>query len=165
MFESKKKGFRMEDAAKQYGVGLSTVYKIVQNGEKVFGSPLRDSAKTQRKASELHLQLKKRLIQWIISTEKSGVMVDGHFLKARAAAIADELKISDLKFSNGWLGKFKARHDMKFKKACGEKKKVLTTRRRPLTSGSDKNGQKSKHSTSWKTFTMQMKLDCFTEVS
>ena len=47
MFESKKKGFRMEDAAKQYGVGLSTVYKIVQNGEKVLGSPLRDSAKSQ----------------------------------------------------------------------------------------------------------------------
>ena len=44
MFESKKKGFRMEDAAKQYGVGLSTVYKIVQNGEKVLGSPLRDSS-------------------------------------------------------------------------------------------------------------------------
>ena len=55
MFESKKKGFRMEDAAKQYGVGLSTVYKIVQNGEKVLGSPLRDSAKTQRKANELQV--------------------------------------------------------------------------------------------------------------
>ena len=65
MFESKRKGFRMEDAANQYGVGLSTVYKIVQNGKKVLGSPLRDSAKTQRKASELHLQLEKRLIQWI----------------------------------------------------------------------------------------------------
>ena len=60
VLESKKKGFRMEDAAKQYGVGLSTVYKIVQNGEKVLGSPLRDSAKTQRKASELHLQLEKK---------------------------------------------------------------------------------------------------------
>ena len=63
MFESKKKGFRMEDAAKQYGVGLSTVYKIVQNDKNVLGSPLRDSVKTQRKASELYLQLEKRLIQ------------------------------------------------------------------------------------------------------
>ena len=58
MFESKKKGFRMEDAAKQYGVGLSTVYKIVQNDKNVLGSPLRDSAKTVvRDTIELNFKL------------------------------------------------------------------------------------------------------------
>ena len=39
VFESKKKGFRMEDAAKQYGVGLSTVYQIVQDLNECFYEP------------------------------------------------------------------------------------------------------------------------------
>ena len=81
----------------------------------------REDVKCLKKMPDSQAELEKRLLRWIISNEKSGVMLDGHFIKACAVAIAEELSV-DLKFSNGWLQGFKARHDLKYRKAHGEKK-------------------------------------------
>ena len=116
---SKKPGIKIEDAAKEYGLGVSTLYKIVKEHEGGHGP--REDVKCKRTLPDLQVELEKRLIQWIISTEKRGVMVDGNFLKARAIAIAEELKV-DLKFSNGWIQGFKSRHNLKWRTAHGEKK-------------------------------------------
>ena len=118
--DSKKPGFKIEDAMKKHGLGMSTLYRILKEEPKTQSS--RDDAKCVKGVTVPHAELEKRLIQWVVRTEKSGVMVDGNFIKGRAAAIADELHIKDLKFSNGWLVGFKKRHDLLYKKAHGEKK-------------------------------------------
>ena len=111
LLASKKPGFKIEDAAKEYGLGVSTLYKIVKEHEGGHGP--REDVKCKRTLPDLQVELEKRLIQWIISTEKRGVMVDGNFIKARAIAIAEELKV-DLKFSNGWIQGFKSRHNLRW---------------------------------------------------
>ena len=116
---SKKPGFKIEEAVKQYGLGLSTLYKIVKEDGNF--NCKREDVKCLKKMPDSQAELEKRLLRWIISNEKSCVMLDGHFIKARAVAIAEELSV-DLKFSNGWLQGFKARHDLKYRKAHGEKK-------------------------------------------
>ena len=54
-----------------------------------------DQTKTNRALPDSQIELEKRLFQWILSTEKSGLLVDGNFIKARAAAIADDLQVID----------------------------------------------------------------------
>ena len=91
---SKKPGFKSEDIAKQYGLGLLTVHKILKeegkNGQ--CSSPRdksrdkSDQTKTNRALPDSQIELEKRLFQWILSTEKSGLLVDGNFIKARVQA-------------------------------------------------------------------------------
>ena len=52
---------------------------------------------------------------------KRGFLMNGDHVIEQAKEIAKELNITDLKFSNGWIRNFKRRHNLKFKKAHGEK--------------------------------------------
>ena len=74
--DSKKPGFKIEDAMKKHGLGMSTLYRILKEEPKTQSS--RDDAKCVKGVTVPHAELEKRLIQWVVRTEKSGVMVDGN---------------------------------------------------------------------------------------
>ena len=48
------------------------------------------------------------------------MLVGGTQIKLQALKIANELLVKDLKFSDGWLHRFKGRHGLVFRKAQGE---------------------------------------------
>ena len=68
-----------------------------------------------------HLELEKRLIDFMVHMGKRGFLMNGDQVIEPAKEVAKELNITDLKFSNGWIRNFKRRNNLKFKKAHGEK--------------------------------------------
>lgn len=61
---------------------------------------------------------------WLIQSLAKKLPVSGTLLQQRAKDIADELNMPEFKASNGWLEKFKARHNLTFVNICGESKDV-----------------------------------------
>ena len=67
--DSKKPGFKIEDAMKKHGLGMSTLYRILKEEPKTQSS--RDVAKCVKGVTVTHAELEKRLVKWIVRTEKS----------------------------------------------------------------------------------------------
>ena len=66
--DSKKPGFKIEDAMKKHGLGMSTLYRILKEEPKTQSS--RDDAKCVKGVTVTHAELEKRLVKWIVRTEK-----------------------------------------------------------------------------------------------
>jgi hypothetical protein len=61
------------------------------------------------------------LRQWFSIITGRGVRVSGPMLKKKSEELAKKLGRDDFKATDGWLSRWKCRHDIKFKKAHGEK--------------------------------------------
>ncbi|XP_028677229.1 tigger transposable element-derived protein 4-like [Erpetoichthys calabaricus] len=61
------------------------------------------------------------LNEWFAIVTGRGVRVSGPMLKCKAEELAKKLGHNDFKATDGWLSRWKSRHDIKFKKAHGEK--------------------------------------------
>jgi hypothetical protein len=61
------------------------------------------------------------LNQWFSIMTGRGVRVRGPMLKKKSEKLAKKQGRDDFKATDGWLSRWKCRHDTKFKKAHGEK--------------------------------------------
>ena len=122
--ESQQPGFKVEDATAKYSLSKAAVYRIIQNKDKFVSNPLTSQGKELkniRQPTAPHLELEKRLIDFMVHMGKRGFLMNGDQVIEPAKEVAKELNITDLKFSNGWIRNFKRRNNLKFKKAHGEK--------------------------------------------
>ena len=62
--------------------------------------------------------------KWFQEVRKRNIPLSGPVIKAKALKYATDLEIEDFKASEGWLDKFKARHNIKFKQISGESASV-----------------------------------------
>ena len=60
------------------------------------------------------------LLSWFMDAKKRNLPISGPILSAKALEIAAELGHHEFKSSNGWLQRFKSRHEISFKAMCGE---------------------------------------------
>ena len=60
------------------------------------------------------------LYEWYIVAVRKNIYPDGPTLIEKAKLIAEHLNITDFKASNGWLEKWKAKHNIKKMVICGE---------------------------------------------
>jgi hypothetical protein len=58
--------------------------------------------------------------RWFQEVRKHNIFVSGPVIRAKALEYATDLGIEEFKASDGWLEKFKIRHNIKFKQICGE---------------------------------------------
>lgn len=68
--------------------------------------------------------INKAVIEWFSRIRSQNVPVSGPMIQAKALEFAAELGDSEFKASNGWLEKFRKRHDIKFRSICGESSSV-----------------------------------------
>jgi len=61
------------------------------------------------------------LTQWFTLATSRGVQVSGPILKAKSEDLARKLGNDEFKATEGWLSRWKVRHDIKCKRAHGEK--------------------------------------------
>lgn len=64
------------------------------------------------------------LMKWIRSARAKNIPVSGVLLQEKAREVAESLGLETFKASNGWLEKFRTRHNISFKQICGEEKSV-----------------------------------------
>ncbi|CAG8681177.1 20259_t:CDS:1 [Gigaspora rosea] len=90
-------------------VHQTTISRLIKNKEEIGENPV---AKRQRTVQ--HPVLENTLIEWILQSQERIILSD-EIIVEKAKSFAESLNIpeDDLKFSHGWLYKFKQRHGLK----------------------------------------------------
>ncbi|GBL54409.1 Tigger transposable element-derived protein 6 [Araneus ventricosus] len=63
-------------------------------------------------------------MKWLRSARAKNIPVSGVLLQAKARELGESLGLETFKVSNGWLEKFRTRHNISFKQICREEKSV-----------------------------------------
>nr|XP_043069112.1 tigger transposable element-derived protein 6-like [Drosophila bipectinata] len=118
-------GTKKIDVAKQFDVAPSTITSILQKKEFIMQASSSSKLKRQKHAEYPNQCCRqKSLILWITQCRQSNVPIGGELLKEKALFFAKAMNIMDFKASSGWLDRFKHRHNIAFKKMCGESSSV-----------------------------------------
>ncbi|XP_051166595.1 jerky protein homolog-like [Leptopilina boulardi] len=70
--------------------------------------------------------LDQAMLTWFHQQRANNIPISGPIAKAKASSFAEELGIEDFKASEGWLDKFKQRHNTNYGKISGEAMDVNT---------------------------------------
>lgn len=121
IIEEVSNGRRKVDVAREYKISPGTLSCILKNKEAFM---LKEQScenlkvrKMRRCKSEL---LNSAVLQFFKNTRAAKIPVSGIMLKEKAKLYAEKMSISNFAASDGWLSKFKKRHNISFKKICGE---------------------------------------------
>ena len=125
--ETSKPNFDKEKICKDFGITKSCYYKILKDRESILAMNESDCVAAFKNFKKIGKgrkdELEIQLCQWILKSEnENGKNVSGSDIKAKAKALSDKLGYAqNIKFSNGWLYRFKKRYDLKCKKLIGWK--------------------------------------------
>ena len=96
-----------------------TVGDIIQQRDKWLSlGQLEPAAKRQKTAK--HTDLEQALWLWFSNFRAQNGVITDDILRAKAKKFGAELGISDFSYSNGWLHRFKQRHNISSHTLCGE---------------------------------------------
>lgn len=99
-------------------IGISTLSEILKDQAKWTQA---DSSTTySRMPTSSHIVLEKALIEWIARMDSINGFITEEIIIVKAKEFGEKLEIRDLKFSNGWLYRFKNRYNLKMRVLHGE---------------------------------------------
>lgn len=119
-----KGGFSTRKLAEKYGCSKTQITKSLKDKEKI--NKMRASPGTAQKKSnpEKFTEINNLLWEWYTRARDSNVPVNGPLLLEEAKLIAEELGNSSFKGTNGWLEKWKRRHNLAQMNIAGEEGNV-----------------------------------------
>ena len=122
-FERERIGIRKLAAI--FGCGKSQISCIIKNKNKIqelFESNASESAHQIRKRERTSkfCDINDALYQWFCLASSKNIYPDGRILIEEAKEILEKLSIQEFKASNGWLDRWKKKHNIKQLKVCGE---------------------------------------------
>lgn len=119
-FLSENPLMKKREIAIKFGVPASTLSTIIKNREVVEQKFLsHKKAKKSRKCT--FPDVDECVKKWFTQCRDQGIPISGQMMQRKAEDFAKELGHgSDFKGSNGWLESFKNRHEIVFRKLCGE---------------------------------------------
>lgn len=120
-----KSGMKKKDVAAQYGLPASTLSTIIKNEAEIlqrYESSNNLSSKRRRLAE--FPDLEECLLTWFKQCRDKNISVSGPILREKAEEFSKSLGHSSFRASNGWLVNFKKRHELVFRKVCGESASV-----------------------------------------
>ncbi|CAF3437157.1 unnamed protein product [Rotaria socialis] len=82
-----------------------------------------NSTKKRNFRDELNQQLDQKVYEWFVIQRSKNIPISGPLIQAQAREIRQQLggaNLDELKASNGWLEKFRARHNIQYRAICGE---------------------------------------------
>ena len=125
IIKDKQKGMSVKDLAEKYNYGASTICTITkaENAKKVLDAlqsgEIASAKKRMRKLE--YPDIDEAMDKWYDKTiNTTNTIVDGPSMKRQAEKFATMLGHTDFKASDGWLSKFKHRHNIGFKTVVGE---------------------------------------------
>lgn len=117
-------GKRKKDIAEEYGIPASTLSTILKQEELVRQRMVSGNLNNKRVRKSEFPEVEECLIKWFKQCRDHNVSVGGPILKEKAEHFAKSFGYNNFRASNGWLEKFKQRHDIVFRKVCGESASV-----------------------------------------
>lgn len=106
------------------GVPKSTISRLLKQENELREELALQDGQTgisKRKREGKDPDVEEALDQWFSLVSGRGVSISGPLLKMKSEELAKKLGHNDFKATDGWLSRWKARHNIKFKKAHGEK--------------------------------------------
>jgi centromere protein B len=113
--------------AKQLGLAASTLNSIFTKKDEIrqHTEECCNACKKRKTSKEsIFAELETVLFTWYQQARASNIPIDGTTLREKAKIIATQLNIDNFSASNGWVGRFKDRHGLVFKKLAGESAEV-----------------------------------------
>ncbi|KAL4096693.1 hypothetical protein QTP88_021598 [Uroleucon formosanum] len=114
-----EKGKKKGDVGKRFGFSPSTVATIWKNKDKILHAETEGSSCKKIRKPKFE-DLDQAMLTWFHKQRCNNVPISGPVLKTKAENFAQQLGIIDFKASEGWLGKFKQRHNITYGKISGE---------------------------------------------
>ena len=79
-------------------------------------------AKRQKLSVGKHDSIDKAVYKWFMNARERNVLIGGYIIREKALDFAKELNITDFKASDGWLDRWKNRHNVVFRAISGEER-------------------------------------------
>nr|XP_037276006.1 tigger transposable element-derived protein 6-like [Rhipicephalus microplus] len=121
MLRAVESGVKKKKVAEDFGVSLSTLSTILSKREAIADAVARgvkgDRMKLRAPAFEA---VEKAVFNWFLEIRASGTPVSGALLQQKARNFACIMGHDDFVASNGWLQRFKERHDIVGRAVSGE---------------------------------------------
>lgn len=126
IIEKINSGVKQCKIVEEYKISKGTVSGIWKNREKTYESVASGcvTPKSKRLRTAKHEDLESELICWFKNIRDKNIPLTGPIVKVKAEEIADSLGITNFKFWDGWVARFKTRHAITSQKNCGEANKV-----------------------------------------
>lgn len=115
-----ERGTKNVDVCKMFSLTSSTVSTLWKNKD-VYKSAMENNLTQTKKFRKCErADIDEALIQWFSEQKRAGFPTDGPTLKAQAEKFAVQFGCDDFVCNNGWLDRFKNRHNILYAKVCGE---------------------------------------------
>ncbi|KAL4132599.1 hypothetical protein QTP88_009723 [Uroleucon formosanum] len=106
----------------RFKCGKTQVYDAIKIKEKIMDEWVnsKNSGKSKRVKTSSFEQIDQKLYEWFVSVRSKNLPISGPIIQTEAMKLAEKMNVKDFKASNGWLEKFKKRHDIVWKQVSGE---------------------------------------------
>ena len=110
------------------GVPKNTLSTLIKNKDKIINNFESAKFEPQRKRARTAQfeDVEEAIHKWFVNTRAQNMPVRGPIIRTQAEKLAKQLGYPDFKCSSGWLQRFQARHDIGFRRICGEATSVNT---------------------------------------
>ncbi|XP_021695234.1 tigger transposable element-derived protein 4-like [Aedes aegypti] len=126
--EYEASGAKVTEIAKRFQVPQSTVSSILKNREKWRLRKLQnENLQVKRAKAPVDERLERALQVFISQARENSIPLSGLIIREKACQLAKKLGVPEFQGSSGWLFKFLKRHNISFKKVCGENAAVDST--------------------------------------
>ena len=108
-----EKGLPNKDVAAKYEVPQNTVSTWLKNKEKIVKAHEAGSScpKAQKLKTSKHENLGQALFKWFLAARRQDVPINGPILKTKAVTYTKELGLHDFRGSEGFVDRWKKRHN------------------------------------------------------
>jgi len=126
--EKERSNKSCRDLAKMFDIGKTQASQILKRKAE-FMTAYEENAPSDRKRLKVagDMEIDEMTWKWFEAARAAGVPVAGPMLQEKARSFAIALGKPDFKASNGWLDKFKGRHNINQATVCGESESVDLT--------------------------------------
>ncbi len=120
--EAMKPGLLQVEVAKKHEVSVSTLNGFMKDKDQILAAAATPSLHVKRVVKGKEHELEERLYSWFLKKRAQGLLLDRPLLRKKAEEMAKHMNLNtDLKFSSGWLFRWRKRFGIKFKVEHGEK--------------------------------------------
>lgn len=107
-------GYSKIQAAVRHGIKQSALASILKDKNKILA--VANVGKSKNVSQGKGHKLKERLFEWFLKTRSHGVLLDRPLLRTQSEKMAWSMNLdTSLKFTHGWLCKFRKRFGIDFK--------------------------------------------------
>ncbi|GBM98973.1 hypothetical protein AVEN_181014-1 [Araneus ventricosus] len=121
---AEKEKLSVRSLAKRSHVGKTQISELLKDKEGIRKMWVLNSNENLKFRKTETSEIDEVLMKCFRSARAKNIPVGGVLVQEKAREVGESLGLETFKPSNGWLEKFRTRHNISFKQICGKKKSV-----------------------------------------